>query len=98
MRAVGVRELKNRLSEYLRAVRRGEHVLVTDRGYVIAQIVPPSHSVDRVSHPRALESLVRDGLVREVRQNDPGNYAPTGLSISPEVFGRIWDDLRDDRL
>ncbi|MGB6992764.1 MAG: type II toxin-antitoxin system prevent-host-death family antitoxin, partial [Thermoanaerobaculia bacterium] len=38
MRAVGVRELKNRLSEYLRLVRSGEDVLVTDRGRVIAEL------------------------------------------------------------
>ena len=38
MRAVGVRELKNRLSEYLRLVRAGERVLVTDRGQVIAEL------------------------------------------------------------
>lgn len=30
MKSVGVRELKNRLSEYLREVRSGEVVLVTD--------------------------------------------------------------------
>ena len=32
MKTVGVRELKNRLSEYLREARRGEHLPVTDRG------------------------------------------------------------------
>ncbi|MFI5007275.1 MAG: type II toxin-antitoxin system Phd/YefM family antitoxin, partial [Solirubrobacterales bacterium] len=29
MKAVGIRELKNRLSEYLRLVRSGEEILVT---------------------------------------------------------------------
>jgi antitoxin (DNA-binding transcriptional repressor) of toxin-antitoxin stability system len=38
---VGVKELKNRLSEYLRDVRRGAHVLVTDRQVVIAELAPP---------------------------------------------------------
>ena len=41
MKTVGVRELKNRLSEYLRQVRSGESVLVTDRGEVIAEFSPP---------------------------------------------------------
>lgn len=36
MKSVWVRELKNRLSEYLREVRSGEVVLVTDRGDVVA--------------------------------------------------------------
>lgn len=41
MKTAGLRELKGRLSEYVRAVRRGETVLVTDRGEVVARIVPP---------------------------------------------------------
>ena len=36
MYTVGVRELKNRLSAFLRQVRSGESVLVTDRGEVVA--------------------------------------------------------------
>src|SRR2546429_9799871 len=36
MKSVGVRELKNRLSEYLREVQSGEAILVTDPGDVVA--------------------------------------------------------------
>jgi prevent-host-death family protein len=39
-RSVGIRELKSGLSAYLRRVRRGEALLVTDRGAPIARIVP----------------------------------------------------------
>ena len=42
MRAVGVKALKNKLSEYLRLVATGETVLVTDRDRVVAELVPPS--------------------------------------------------------
>jgi antitoxin (DNA-binding transcriptional repressor) of toxin-antitoxin stability system len=41
MRAVGIRELKNRLSHYVRLVEAGECVLVTDRGAVVAELRPP---------------------------------------------------------
>jgi len=41
MKTVGVRDLKNKLSENLRRVRLGESVLVTDRGEVVAEILPP---------------------------------------------------------
>jgi prevent-host-death family protein len=41
MIAVGIRELKARLSHYLREVVRGEIVLVTDRGRVAAEIRAP---------------------------------------------------------
>ena len=38
MKEVGIRELKNRLSEYVRLVRSGEVVMVTDRGEVVAEL------------------------------------------------------------
>jgi prevent-host-death family protein len=37
---VGIAELKSRLSEYLRAVRKGRHLTVLDRDRPIARIVP----------------------------------------------------------
>ena len=40
MKQVRIAELKARLSEYLRAVRRGETVAVLDRETLVAQIVP----------------------------------------------------------
>ena len=40
MKSVRIAELKARLSEHLRAVRRGETIVVLDRETEIAQIVP----------------------------------------------------------
>ncbi len=44
MESVGIRELKNRLSHYLHAVRRGESVIVTARGEPVARLVPVAPS------------------------------------------------------
>ncbi len=63
MKAVGIRELKNRLSDYLRLVRSGEEVLVTDRGEVVAELRPPSKSLTEGPHP-GLMKLVRQGKAR----------------------------------
>jgi antitoxin (DNA-binding transcriptional repressor) of toxin-antitoxin stability system len=63
MKTVGVRELKNRLSEYLRQVRAGEGVLVTDRGEVVAEIGPPGRAVIDGAVPPGLAALARRGLV-----------------------------------
>jgi len=38
--SVGTRELKNRLTEYLRLVRAGTSVVVTDRGRPVAELRP----------------------------------------------------------
>lgn len=62
MKTVGVRELKNRLSEYIRQVRSGESVLVTDRGEVVAELTPPGQGAADADVPAALLALARRGL------------------------------------
>lgn len=42
--SVGVRELKNKLSHYLRMVKRGEKLAVTERGKTIAYLIPARKS------------------------------------------------------
>jgi prevent-host-death family protein len=42
MKSVKIAELKDRLSEHLRAVEQGDEVIVTDRNRPIARIVPLS--------------------------------------------------------
>lgn len=62
MKTVGVRELKNRLSEYIRQVRSGEGVLVTDRGEVVAELTPPGQGPADASVPPGLLALAKRGL------------------------------------
>jgi antitoxin (DNA-binding transcriptional repressor) of toxin-antitoxin stability system len=74
MRTVGIRELKNRLSEYLRHVRSGESVLVTDRGEVIAEFSPPGRALADASVPPGLLGLARRGLVTLGSPGDASVY------------------------
>jgi len=83
MRAVGLRELKNRLSEYVRDVRRGERVLVTDRGEVVAELVPPGHSSQAAGIPPGLEALSRSGLATIGQPNDRRAYRPLRSALAP---------------
>ena len=50
MKSVGIKVLKDNLSKYLRMVRDGEIVLVTDRDEVIAEIQSP-HPLDDLCPP-----------------------------------------------
>ena len=43
---VGTRELKNKLSEYIRRVKKGQTVIVTERGNVVAQLIPPQQTIE----------------------------------------------------
>ncbi len=74
MRAVGIRELKDRLSEYLRRVRAGEEVLVTDRGQVIAELRPSTRVPKRTKIPPGLAALAKEGLLTLGGPNNPRAY------------------------
>ncbi len=75
VKSVGVRELKNRLSEFLRDVRAGERVLVTDRGEVVAELSPPGQQGAREPDvPVALLGLARRGLATLGAPGDAAIY------------------------
>jgi antitoxin (DNA-binding transcriptional repressor) of toxin-antitoxin stability system len=63
MRAVGLKMLKNKLSEYVRLAASGETVLVTDRDHVVAEIVPPQAGRDAFLGDAMLADAVRRGWV-----------------------------------
>ena len=44
MQAVGIRNLKNSLSRYLKMVQSGERIIITDHNKIVAEIVPTSAS------------------------------------------------------
>ncbi len=64
MHYVGVRELKNRLTYYLKLTKEGDNIIVTERGKPLAIL----HTVDRVEESAGVEerivSLAKKGLVR----------------------------------
>ena len=57
LKTVGVKELKNNLSAYLRDVRRGIRVLVSDRNRVVAELHEPrtGYAVDDAIDPKLAE-------------------------------------------
>ena len=77
MKTVGVRDLKNKLSEYLRRVRLGESVLVTDRGEVVAELLPPGQGQGDPTMPAGLRALARRGLLTL--------GAPAGTDLYPAL-------------
>ncbi len=85
---VGSKELKNRLGHYLREVRSGARVVVTDRGTPIALVVPlPEDHVE--AGEAGLDELEREGLLargtgRRWRDFDAVEVAP-GSSVSALV-------------
>lgn len=61
MRSVGIKTLKNKLSEYIRLAASGETVLVTDRDRVVAELVPPRQDRSPWLADAMLADAVRKG-------------------------------------
>jgi prevent-host-death family protein len=79
MKAVAVKELKNRLSAYLREVRGGEVVLVTDRGRVVAELRRPTSEVRLSSCDQVLERLQAEGVLIAGLSQDARAYRPSPI-------------------
>ena len=98
MRAVGVKKLKAMLSEYLRAVKAGETLLVTDRDEVIAEIrpvsgrLPPRDDIEDV-----LEGLAQAGEVQRARMPmGDWTWRTGGLGLPEGTASQVLDALRRD--
>jgi antitoxin (DNA-binding transcriptional repressor) of toxin-antitoxin stability system len=98
MQSVGIKTLKNRLSEYIRAAAAGETVLVTDRGRVVAEIIAPRVATDASRDEQILADLERRGLLTPARI--PPEVPPPPLRpaiVSLEELMRELDQDRADR-
>lgn len=85
MKAVGIRRLKDRLSEYVRLAGTGEVVLVTDRDRVVAELGPPRADRPPEVSDVLLADLVRTGLLTPARVVD--------RSPPPRVPSATWSTL-----
>jgi antitoxin (DNA-binding transcriptional repressor) of toxin-antitoxin stability system len=94
MRTVGLKVLKNRLSEYIRLVVAGETILVTDRDRVVAELRPPTSS-----HPLLADALLAN-MVSEGVLSLPAvvrEGAPPRLPVAPlsEILSELAESRRD---
>src|SRR5437867_10367840 len=94
MKAVNVAELKNRLSHYLRIVRRGQPILVRDRDRVIARIEPAGEGGAVGDDDAArLADLEARGILRRGR----GRIADRLLTRRPKVKADVVAALLAER-
>ena len=96
MPKVGLRQLKNRLSHYVRQVRAGREIQVTDRGEVVAELVPPRRGAAAPGR-EGLADLARRGLVTLGLPNDPKVYRRMPKLLKPGELKRLIDEERGER-
>jgi prevent-host-death family protein len=86
---VGIAELRQNLSRYLRRVERGERLIVTDRNRPVAEIGPPPTAGSD------LDRLIAEGRVsRPLRRGLP---EPLQLEGDPYALSRALDEIRGER-
>lgn len=99
MKTAGIRELKAHLSSYLQEVQRGEALLITDRGRVVAEVRRPG---DRSSMgtPEDLRyaELVQRGRIRPASAPDDRSWAEEweGLGARKGTAKAVLDADRDE--
>lgn len=88
METVGIRELKKNLSEYLRSVKAGKKVIITDRKKEIAVIVP----FTKIDDQGKILQLVREGVA------DWSGEKPHGMSVRIRSKGKsVSEAVVEDR-
>ena len=96
MRAVGLKILKNKLSEYVRLAAAGETVLITDRDAVVAEIVPPRPGRSPMLADAMLEDAYRKGLITPA-VNPSEAIPPSDPVMTFEDLMRDLEESRQDR-
>lgn len=78
---VSIRELKSRLSHFLRLARGGEPVVITDRGVPVGRLVPIEQGLEeRIAALRAARQLQWSG--RRLAPRKPSVRIPSGKSVA----------------
>jgi len=96
MRSVGLKVLKNKLSEYIRLAARGETVLVTERNRVVAEIVPPQPGRRLLAEDEFMARGVREGWLTPA-SIPPGDPLPRKPVMKFEDLMKDLDESRADR-
>lgn len=97
MRSVGLKVLKNKLSEFVRLAAGGETVLVTDRDRVVAEIVPPQPGRKLVSEDEFVASGMREGWLTPAKI-PPGDPPPRWPIMTLEELLKDLNEAPDGSL
>jgi antitoxin (DNA-binding transcriptional repressor) of toxin-antitoxin stability system len=99
MKVVGIKELKARLSEYIRLAKAGETILVTERDEVVAELRRARRQAPSVADrfEDTLEALAATGEVtRASRPKGDWTWRSRGLGLAPGTTDALLDELRRD--
>lgn len=97
MKTVGVKELKNNLSAYLRMIHAGYVILITDRNQVVAEMREPLAAGPLPSQNPLLSLWIQEG---KVKAPFPGRKKqlclPSHLKMKEGTANRLIDEDREE--
>jgi prevent-host-death family protein len=89
-KTVGIRELKAQLSVYIREIKKGNTVLITERGNAVGRMIPASKSLEE-----RMESIVRSGIAdwngKRVKAGRPAAKIKSGSKTLAEIVSEDRD-------
>jgi prevent-host-death family protein len=86
---VGIRELKAQISKYMRRVKEGQTLVITERGKPIGRIIPAEQTLEE----RMLK-LVEAGLIHwNGKKLEP--HAPIGINRGDQLMSDIVSEDRE---
>jgi prevent-host-death family protein len=91
VRTVGLKTLKNKLSEFVRLASAGETIVVTDRNRIVAEIVASR----RQQHESFIERGVREGWLTPA--TDRSGRPPPRKPIKGLTLDQLMSELGQDR-
>lgn len=94
MASIGIRNLKNNLSRVVKRVEAGESFEVTDRGRVVARLIPNFEYGFRTMN--RLDKLIAEGLVVPAAQKRTQIKWPKGPLVAPGVAAALIDEDRGE--
>ncbi|MDA2987973.1 MAG: type II toxin-antitoxin system prevent-host-death family antitoxin [Actinomycetota bacterium] len=86
---IGIRELRARLSHYVKAASAGEQIVITDRGLPVAEL-SPARGHQHVEISPALQQLIAEGRATAPRDSF------TVVSVQPAKASRTWQEILDE--
>jgi prevent-host-death family protein len=95
MTSIGIRELKNNLSHYVRQIEAGKRVAVTAHGRVVAELVPPNSGTGRGGASR-YDELVATGIIERAARADGATPEWPDIRLSSGTVAELIDSDRGE--
>lgn len=102
MLAIGIRELKTQLSQYIRIVQNGEILLITDRNKVVAELRQSTLSYDTNIDSKLetyIAKLAKDGTIKKAtrRESSLDSFYKKGKGKAKVDWKKAYLEIKEDR-